>query len=327
LMLLADIEMSEEKYGAPDNLEIPNVMRWMKAQRTALRDIIKLMKQQGKLQEVKAHLDVHERLGHILTGLEAQPDNFVVVREHRLVRKEMKWYTIIRPIFTPHHLLNQIFYNVSQIVLMSATIFDHQIKEITRQSHYEKFAIKHPVPEGKRPLLIKNANLTAMSSPRMVAHWIQKILTEWEGHKSVIVHVTYSMAEQLREFFPHALTNTSEDKTEVLKQFKETGGLWLASGCAEGIDLPGDVCRLNLIPYLPFANVTDPVVAAKLNKPGGRVGYNMDTVSTLIQQVGRTTRSIDDYSTSILGDIRLAGIVNQHKSLIPAWFTKSIIWR
>jgi Rad3-related DNA helicase len=134
------------------------------------------------------------------------------------------------------------------------------------------------------------------------------------------------MGKALSKYFPDAHLHTPDTKASTLKAFKKTGGLWIAAGCAEGIDLAGDHARLNLVPIVPFANLGDPLVKARLAQPGGQVDYTMDAMITLIQQIGRSTRGSDDYSVSVCGDNRLAGLIAKLPNQLPKSFLEAIKW-
>lgn len=125
---------------------------------------------------------------------------------------------------------------------------------------------------------------------------------------------------------PEAIVHTgSHDKDEAMKRFKKEGGIWIAPGCAEGIDLPDEECRLNLIPVLPFANIGDPVVEARRRRYGMKQ-YERQTLLTFMQQVGRSTRGEQDYSTTVVGDSRVVRLLKAHKSDIPESFLEAVEW-
>jgi Rad3-related DNA helicase len=112
----------------------------------------------------------------------------------------------------------------------------------------------------------------------------------------------------------------------VLEQFKTRGGIWIASGCAEGIDLPGDLCRVNIIPILLYSNPYSPLVKKQLALPLGHLKYELHTIKIFIQQCGRSTRNESDYSTIYVGDTRLPGLIAKNIKYIPESFVKSIKW-
>jgi len=117
--------------------------------------------------------------------------------------------------------------------------------------------------------------------------------------------------------------NTKEDKADVIEAFKANGGLFVAAGCAEGVDFPGDECRLNLIPILHRENLGDRAVQKRMSLPGGRRAYDLEILKTTIQQAGRSTRGPDDWSTTIIGDPGFTRLMNQYDSELPRSFVES----
>ena len=92
----------------------------------------------------------------------------------------------------------------------------------------------------------------------------------------------------------------------IITQFKETGGIILATGSFwEGIDLPGKELQCVIIVRLPFP-VQDPVLEYKIQQNGG-----MDTVilpemiTKLKQGSGRLIRKEADTGVLVLLDSRM----------------------
>jgi Rad3-related DNA helicase len=69
----------------------------------------------------------------------------------------------------------------------------------------------------------------------------------------------------------------------------------------------------------------DPVVKRRMAKESNKY-YDLETLKTLIQQVGRSTRGVDDYSTTIIGDKGLGRLIHKWKDELPKGFLKSITW-
>jgi Rad3-related DNA helicase len=96
---------------------------------------------------------------------------------------------------------------------------------------------------------------------------------------------------------------------------------------AEGIDLKGDLCRVNIIPKLNWPDLNDEVVKKRRSLADGQEWYAMQTLKTLMQQVGRSTRSQEDYSATYILDPMFSRMVNQYKHKLPKSFTESIVWQ
>jgi len=169
---------------------------------------------------------------------------------------------------------------------------------------------------------VQSGGLTAKSDPQAVAAWIKSKLTG----VNTIIHTTYKMGKALHKLMPETLYHDPTTKEATMQKFKENGGVWLAAACSEGVDLPGETCRLNLIPVLPLANIGEPVVQARMKKPGGNKRYSSDALTTFIQQCGRSTRGVDDHSLTICGDGRLGRLLSDCVGDVPKSFNQALRW-
>ena len=133
------------------------------------------------------------------------------------------------------------------------------------------------------------------------------------------------MGLELAKFFPGALVHTKQTKQSTLRDFKRRGGLWIAAGAAEGIDLAGDAGRVNLVPILPFANNRSPLGSALFERDP--FNYYLETAVQFVQQCGRTTRGSDDWSVVICGDNRLTWLLQKCDKELPKYFKEQIVWR
>lgn len=251
-----------------------------------------------------------------------QPANFVFWYEDVQLKSGKETYLKISPVEVPRGLVDAVLGPYDDLIITSATLPRRWARKIFGSDDFEYLELDSPIPVENRPVYVKPAGLTAKSDPSEVAAWISQQMAQYPGN--TIVHVTYSMAKALTRFFPHALTHTAETKDAVMTRFKTEGGMWLAPGCAEGIDLPGKQGEVNLIPILPFANIGAPIVAARMALPMGRADYELDTLVNTIQMAGRTTRGADDRSTTVIGDARIMRLIQTHKSQVPRSFVDAV---
>ncbi len=132
------------------------------------------------------------------------------------------------------------------------------------------------------------------------------------------------IAAALNRLGVKAFANTTDTKEACIARFKRDGGVFIAAGCAEGLDLPDDECRLNLIPVLPRLNPTEPTVQKWLALPGGRRRYELEALRTLQQQVGRSTRHVKDYSRAYIGDGGFPAMYGRSISELPQSFKDAV---
>lgn len=327
MLLLCGCSFRRGYYGYPDFKDDVAVIEWMKVQADKLGALKKQAFERKDTDLLKRTDQELEKLSATLEGITDEPQNYVIYREERPYRDKTDEYLIVAPIEPPKFIKDRIL-AADKVILMSATLPKTDVMGLARGAPFLYYDAPSPIPKDQRQVLFRPAphKMSWETTPKEVADWIKGQLAEFLG-RNTIVHVTYAQSAKLKAYFPGALTNTPETKDAVLAKFKKEGGLWLASGCSEGIDLPGDECRLNLIPMLTRLNPVDPVVKKRMALQYGRLWYDMETIKTVIQQAGRSTRGLDDHSITIIGDPAFGQLILRNKQHVPKSFMESIVWR
>jgi Rad3-related DNA helicase len=143
----------------------------------------------------------------------------------------------------------------------------------------------------------------------------------------IMVHTTYSKAPGLSEALDTpSFFNDRLSKESSIQRFKTEGGAFVAAGCAEGLDLPGDLCRLNIIPKLNYPDLSDPAVKRRRGEADGETWYMLETLKQTIQQSGRSTRHEADWSNTVVMDPQFSRYVNKCYKHLPKYFTDAIRW-
>ena len=245
-------------------------------------------------------------------------------------KPEPALHLIIQPLVVPVELMDTIFGPRTRIVLFSGSITDFHVKELFPKETAIDFIQYEPLaPIENRPIFYKPVTWADRKNPKVLADSIRKIYEE-QGRPNTLVHLTYSMAKEVGPllFDLRPLTHTKESKTDTLATFKKRGGILLASGMAEGVDLPGDLCRLIIIPNLLWPNKGDQAVEKRLALPNGQFWYSLETVMTFVQQVGRGVRGETDACTTFILDPTFKGLINKEpiKARLTKGFLNSIHW-
>ena len=85
----------------------------------------------------------------------------------------------------------------------------------------------------------------------------------------------------------------------------------------EGVDLPGDECRFQIIYKLPYPDLGDRQIMLRAN--ADEDWYNYKTALSLIQTYGRGMRFEDDYCVTYFIDSRIGEFVENDR-FIPDSF-------
>lgn len=223
----------------------------------------------------------------------------------------------VKPIFIGE--MFQALHNAHHNLLMSATISEGYAKRTMSLPGTTKHIRLEPQfsPSNKQVIFFKpqTLNYTTMKDPAVIkrlcatAYQIVKHHTE-RGERGIILApsfvVTQSIATSLQgarikglKVFEHV---RGERLAEVLFDFKRHDGasvLVTPSGF-EGIDLPGDLSRYQIIVKAPFASLGDRRIEHILNTYPDI--YSLIALQKIVQGAGRSVRSQEDYATTYMLD-------------------------
>lgn len=227
--------------------------------------------------------------------------------------------------------------NVQKLILMSATIGPKDIEQLGlgggpgRRLLY--IDCKHPIPAANRPIVplgIASVNRQSMEEgvAEVLGSEIEKIAEYHTGEKGII-HATYQLSKELRRYISsdRFIFHDRSDKAEQYSRFRaaspDSGTILVASGMYEGIDLPDDFGRFQIIAKIPWMNLGNPAIKhlSELDPEW----YLWETVKTTIQACGRICRTPEDMGTTYILDSTFNKLLEEGKSLLPDWFTDAII--
>lgn len=221
---------------------------------------------------------------------------------------------------------------VRKIVLMSATIGPKDVEEL-RLNNLRVTYLKcgSPIPAANRPIVYEpTANMAynyRKASVPMLAVKLLELLNRFPTKG--LVHVPYEVATQLQAVLDHPrlVWHTKKNKTAQFNAFKdsppEEGKVLIASGMYEGIDLPYDAARWQVIAVVPYPPLN--VEWVKSRAAEDPEWYAWSTVKPLIQASGRVVRAADDHGTTIITDMQFARLLQKHRKLFPIYFLEALV--
>ncbi len=325
LLLTVGKSLSLRQYGIPRNLTDKGFLDWLTAQCTKLSRFHgdesngnrKTLSSQFETLKILQQF-MERNLAYVQTLYEDK-DTYKGTKEAHIT---------VRPLKFPADLLNVIFGETTRIVLMSGTLTKPHLEELfPNDNKIDLVHFKHPAKRESRLIYHAPIPHERRRDPGAIADAIRAAFLD-AGRPNTLVHTTYDMSTKLAHLLKdlRPLTNTKEDKGTVIEQFKSRGGLLIGAGMAEGIDLPGDYCRLIIIPLLLYPNRADSAVIKRLALPKGPFWYGLEALCTLIQQVGRGVRGADDACKTIVLDITFKRLVQEYDAILTADFKSTIIW-
>lgn len=323
-LLFADVKFICKDYLMPRLKSAVDIKDWADKRLVELRKVGESHFAAGRYKDADKVANKVRKL-HKITDLFHSGQNYIWEYKSEPWRGKHELMFYMRPVDPPRELMDKLL-QANKIVLMSATLFKSDVERLAVGRKYLYLDLPSPIPKEQRAV-VYNPMQTANSQtePAAVAKWIQEQLALHKGN--AIIHVTYGWAAKLRPFDFYTVANFEPDqKIKAIDKFRKEGGVFLAAGCAEGLDLPYDQCRVNLIPILYKENIGDSIVKKRLLRPNGRREYDIETIRTTIQQTGRSTRSDDDHSVTVIGDPAFFVLMQRYRDVVPSSYRESIKW-
>jgi Rad3-related DNA helicase len=231
-------------------------------------------------------------------------------------------------------------------LLMSATIISPEIEaqNLGLEDHeWAVVSIDSNFDPRRRPIYIENIapmshKNKATSYPPMMSS-INDLLDDYPDERVLIHTVSYELTAHTYDYLSRTghsgrlfTYKNAREREGALNRFLESAnGVMLAPSFDRGIDLAGDACRVVVIVKIPFPNLGDKQISARLySKPRsqGQAWYDMQTIRTLVQMSGRAMRTADDYCEIYILDSQfMEKIYRKRKAMLPEWWKKALVLR
>lgn len=142
-------------------------------------------------------------------------------------------------------------------------------------------------------------------------------------HKALILVPSYARAEQWEDV---AKPPNRSDTTAAIDEFKQSGGTkkLLLTARYDGMDLPGDTCRVIVIDDLPSA--TGPLERYLWEYLGFSNNLRSTIASRIVQSFGRISRGMSDHGVAIITGRRLVEWIQipKNQASLPRFLQKQI---
>jgi Rad3-related DNA helicase len=193
--------------------------------------------------------------------------------------------------------------------------------------------VDSPFPLAQRPIIYRPVGaLSKQSLPALlpaIGAEVAAILAAHAGDKGLIHAPSYAAARRLRadldERAPGAarriiFVDSSAAKARALEQHRASrlATVLLSPSMREGIDLPDDFLRFQIITKMPYPDLGDPWTAARHQRDPR--WYAVETAKALVQAYGRGCRHAGDHGTTYVLDGQFQRFLTRYRPLLPAWF-------
>lgn len=219
------------------------------------------------------------------------------------------------------------------VLFMSATLLSSEKFLETlgiKQEDSESLFIPSPFPVKNKPIFILNSGFMNQGSidntlPVLVKT-IKEIIEQHKSDKGIIHTHSYKIANYLEQQLKskRLLFANSDNKDEILKKHKNSKEptILVSPSMTEGVDLYGEQSRFQILCKIPYPYLGDKLVSKRMHK--WKWWYPFQTSKTVIQSIGRSIRSEDDYAVTYILDSEWERFYGKNKDLFPKDFEECL---
>ena len=140
-------------------------------------------------------------------------------------------------------------------------------------------------------------------------------MDEHKDEKGIIHTVSATCKDYLLESLndERLIDHNTQNRIEQLEKFKKSNDplVFISPSMNEGVDLPGDLCRFQIIYKLPYPDLADKQIRMRAN--ADEDWYDYKTSLSLIQTYGRGMRFENDYCKTYFIDSRIGQFIRNGK--------------
>ncbi len=220
---------------------------------------------------------------------------------------------------------------VKKIVLLSATISRKDIEQLGMSGRKVQYIqSSSPIEAERRPIVVpaESKNMSYKEQPKnlpALAQYIQSKAAEHKGEKGLI-HVTYSLARLLQPYLTDAryIFHTKSNKSGQYQAFRNSSedSILVAAGMHEGVDLPYDAGRWQVLAKVPWPSLAEPAI--KHLSTIDPEFYAWETIKSTLQACGRICRTPEDYGITYIFDDSFRRLYKQNPEFFPEWLKSSV---
>jgi len=164
-----------------------------------------------------------------------------------------------------------------------------------------------------------------------------KIILDWhKGERGLLHTVSYKLCKDIMEGVgsDRLITHDSSNRKEIMGDFQDEynslrkDAVLVSPSAERGISLDGEKCKFIIFAKMPYLNLGDKVVSARLYGSGdiGKLWFKADAMIKVEQGCGRGMRGKDDQVVSYLLDYQIEKVYEKSPLLWSEAFRNSITW-
>lgn len=239
------------------------------------------------------------------------------------------------PIDVAKYANTYIWDRAEQFILMSATILDvdvflRQVGLSSKSDQVYHIKMDSLFPEENRKIISYDGPRVSYSkrekSMKNISKMIEKIAREHSDDKGLIHSVSFEYEDMIIENLPdditeRIITHGDDEKSRefYIHDFKRSDDnkILMSPSSYEGLDLPHDQSRWQVIPKVPYLSLGAEHIEEKMDIDP--MWYQWKACIKLIQSFGRSVRAKDDYATTYILDGNFRRFFKQNEHMFPEY--------
>ena len=156
---------------------------------------------------------------------------------------------------------------------------------------------------------------------------VKEILNLHKNDKGLIHCNSYKIANYIKANIKNSrlLIHDSDTREAVLNEHitSDKPTVLISPSMTEGIDLHDDLSRFQIICKVPYPSLASKLIRKRMHK--WKWWYDCATLKTMMQSIGRSIRSKDDWCVTYIIDSNFEYFYNKNRDMFPAWFKEALV--
>lgn len=314
-------------------IEVVNWLRKINATQILQEKILE-SRENSNLKDVQLYEGILIRYINFMTDVGSNPNDWVI--EYK--SEENEDIIVAKPIFVKTAAKNLLFAHADIVVFLSATILNANIFANNlgiAKDEFAAFRVGSTFPVENRPIILDYAGKFTGGMAKQ-KEWIipltrkvEEIARRFPNERGIIHTHSFGIQKGIIENISHDVKKRLVEqhgyatKKEMLQRHADIpGSILIAPAMHEGIDLKNDLSRFQILCKVPYANYFEnKQLAARMEID--RDYYEYITIMKIVQSVGRSVRSAEDWAYTYIIDEQFEKIYRGNNSF-PAWFKEAV---
>lgn len=232
------------------------------------------------------------------------------------------------PAWPAQYAESALFHHIDKVILTSGSVRPKTLEILGINSEdSEVVEYPHTFPVDRRILFhVPTIRLNRHTTPeqlKVLTVRVDQVIRNRMDRKGLIHTVSYARNKfvyEHSEFAAFMMTNKRGKAEAALKKYLESvpPTILISPSMMTGVDLPYDHCRYQIILKVPYPSTQGALMKARSERDPGYPSYI--AAQNLVQAYGRTTRSEDDLSETVIVDDNILWFLWKYKDYVPQYF-------